>query len=95
MKFLLAFGVVFAISMANGAWIFARLESQHSELWNSLGQPSLGGSNVGHARLNFMRWVWSLKFRGTEDRPLRLACAAALAMEAALLLLALAAWGAL
>ena len=92
MKSLLAFMFVLAASMANGAWIFSRLERQHAELWTSMGKPTLASSNIGTARLKFMKWVWSLGFRTLADAPLRFACYAALAMEAALVLLAFAAW---
>lgn len=95
MTFLVAFIVVFLVSIANGAWIFSRLERDHIELWNLMGRPTLAGSNIGSARLKFMGWVWRLKFRSVADSRLRWACGAALAMEAALLFLAFATWEAM
>ena len=84
MRYVIAFILLFAVSMANGAWIFGRMKSSHRGLWKSLGEPSLSGTNLAGPRLNFMRWIWTFKFLKVQDESLRVACGAALVMEAGL-----------
>ena len=83
----LAFFAMFLVSYANGSWLLRRMRTFHPSVWNGLGQPTLAQSNIGYPRLAMAKYVWSLRFRELDDRPLVFACWCALLAEAALAVL--------
>lgn len=68
-----------------------RLRSNHSTLWQDLGQLQTGGSNLSTQWRRLIVFVWSLEFRKATDATLRRLCWMALAGE----IVALLAFGAL
>jgi hypothetical protein len=87
MSLMIAFVATLALTYANGWWLLYRLKSKHTAVWSSLGQPTLGGSNLSGPRLSWVRWLWSLRFRELQDTSLQAVCWAALGLEVCLMAL--------
>ena len=83
----LSFLAVILFSFANGAWLLRRIQNAHHALWEALGQPTVTLSSGVRLRLALVKYIWSLRFRELNDRPLSLACWAAITAESLLVVL--------
>lgn len=49
------------------AQLLRQLEKHHGTIWESLGKPRLGDSNLSHQWISLLKWVWTLRFRSLSD----------------------------
>ena len=75
------FLAILIFSLVNGAWILRRIKSAHHYVWIGLGQPTVTASTGVRPRLALVQYIWSRRFRALHDRPLSLACWAAMTAE--------------
>lgn len=87
MSVVVVFMLVLVASLANGAWIYARLKNSHRDLWDSMGGPRLADSNISRTHSVFLGWLVGLKFLRVGDTPLKIACSLALVLESSLVIL--------